>query len=614
MKRLVAVSVILILLIPLAASVGFPRHVDLATASDEIPYGPDFLLFYGLIFGAFSSQNYSGVSSLLKQTGLMHLPPSVSFVINKFNSLINSTKELLQSAQFDIKNATFFVGLGRVNDARIYLSNAQGKLDQANSTVDELEKAANEVVAVTGISQNEFIPKVHALRTLLNQYWAEIPPLRQRILGSLKLAPTALSLTVTPSSIKPGSKVAVTGALRIKSGLPLNSRHVTLFFQNSNISSATTSADGSFSASLTTPVVYIRNVSVFASYVPTGNDTLYYIASSSPSVSIQVLFDSPILRASIQKTGYPGLPIFLNGNFSNGGKPLSGFIVGITAFGSTTHVRTDKVGVFSESLVVPSGYSSGASTVSMKTDSNGSLAPATVEYSVLVSLVPLKVVLIVPAIVFVGFPTQVSGSLTANGSAVQDAKFIQSSSELVVNTTSDKKGGFQFGFTPPLTLPTGYWSFRVGVYPKESWVQARIVSVKVLVINPLTLLGPASGIFLVGLVVLKRRNARVAVLEEPETDAPDVVQEKLAYEERLPLVDIYLRAVEIISKIAGIRPQPTQTLREYLRMVQGVEGASHFERITVFLEEALYGHGYCSGAEIEASLELTVLKAETNAA
>jgi hypothetical protein len=613
MKRLLAVFLILIFLLPLAATAPFPRHVDPATASDESPYGPDLLQFYGLIFGAFSQQNYSRVSSLLKQTSLIHVPQSISFVINRFDSLINSTRDLLQIARYDINNASFFVGVGKIKDASTYLGLAVSKLEQANSTVDELEAAALTVVQLTGGAQNIFISKVRALRAILNQYWAEIPPLRQKIVGSQRLVETAIILRVNATSIRPGSDLAVKGVLKPKSGLPLASRYITFFFQNSNISITRTTLNGSFAARFATPALYVRNVSVFASFVPKGNDTLYYGANSSSPVFIELVFESPVLRSSVPRTAYPGLPVLFSGDLSNGGRPVSGFKVSITAFGSTTQVATSEAGTFSGRVVVPGGIANGSSTVSFQTAGNGTLAPATADYSINVVRIAPVDELNVPALAFVGFPSIASGSIAANGSALQDAKILHIGADITVNATSDKNGAFQFSMVPALTLPTGYWTFRLGIYPKENWIQSRILLVKVLVINPLTLLGPGSGIFLVGLLLLKRRRGQAVVLEQREPQVSEAAAWEISYLERPALLGIYLKALDIISKVADVQPLPNDTLREYFERVKWVEGAAPFERITELLEEALYGQGYGSVGEIEASLELAFLKAEVNA-
>jgi hypothetical protein len=602
MKKLAAIllAALVLLSAPAAFSIQFPRQVDPSTAPQDPVYGQGLYLFYASIVAAVSGGNFSGARALLAQTPFIHVPPEILDAVDSFDGLVNSTAALFRTVGLQLANASAYLATGRVSLARDNLTSAVTSLRAANQTLDQLFGAEPQLAALTGIPSSLFLQKLHPLESLYVSDSAEASRLLAVLTGLTKLEPTTVTLQVRQGSIKVGSDVSVSGTLVGPGGSPLASRTVTVYFENQPIGNASTDGSGAYSADLPTPYFYQRDATLFASFLPAGNDSLVYAPSTSLPANVTVAFATPDASLAPLRPVYAGQPMTVSGTLTLGGAPLAGYAVSLSGFAPSplappveASARTAADGSFAVELTPPSALAGGAYPLTLRTSSNGTVGPLSVPLSVTVIKEDPAVSSSAPLVALAGVPFTVSGAATANGTGV---------------------GAFSLRVAPPLTTPTGGWSFTVEVYPAQSWISPAPATVSVFVVNPLVLVFPASSLALLGLVVRRRRQALApAPLPPPARAAGPPAP---AAPPRPPaglsgVAGVYYAAVALAERSTGVRLLPQMTVREYARWVEGaLRGSAHFWAISLIFEAHLYGAGGGEGDEAAWASELEALRRE----
>ncbi|MDG7013075.1 MAG: hypothetical protein JRN46_02455 [Nitrososphaerota archaeon] len=618
MKRLLALAIVAMVLVsaPVALAIQFPRQVDPATAPADPVYGQGLYLFYGSVVAALSGGNFTGASHLLQLAQFIHIPADVLSAVDTFDGLINSTADQFALIHAQLDNASAYLGTGRVGPARDNLTSAIANLRSANQTLTQLVAAEPSLASLTGIPPSLLLQKLHPLETQYAEYSALASRLLTVLTGLTRLAPTSVTLSVAQASIPVGSNVTVSGYLAGPSG-PLAHRAVTIYFGDAAIGDANTTASGAYSAELRTPFYYDENATIFASYVPSGGDSLVYAPSTSAPAEVRVTFATPVASLSVPGSAYAGQPMVVNGTLELGGRPLGGYTVSLSGFSPSSlappevaTATTSPDGSFSLSLVPPSGLGAGSYPITFSTSSNGSVGPLSLTHHVSLVKESPTVASSAPAFAIAGLPVTVSGSASVNGSALAGAQVLNTTPTPGVDTSTSPSGTFTFTVTPPLTTPNGAWDYRVGVYPSQSWITSAPVSVSIFVINPLVLVFPASSLGLLLLVVRRRRPPpqaqAMAPLQRAETDAAPPARAPLT---GLPAV--YYSAAGLAEKATGVPLRPQMTVREYLAAVRGAfRGFERFATISSLLETSLYAGGGGPGDEARARGELEAMRRE----
>jgi len=605
---LLSVPLVLLHLAPAPAS-KIPRQVDPAIAPSEIVYGPGLFVFYGSVIASIDAGNLTGVKALLSQTGFIHIPSDISDAVNTFNGLLNSTANVLNATNTELLAANSFLSTGRAAKATPEVQAATSDLRVANGTITQLQAAAPLLASLTGIPSTLFVQKVDTIATLYKSYLQQVQSLQSQITGLTMLVQTVLTLAVTPSAVETGSEVNVSGSLATTKGGPLASKNVTVFLFDSILGRVNTDSLGRFSASLSMPFLYQNTVSLFASYLPTGNDTGVYSPSSSPPVQVNLTFSSPNAAVTLPKSVLAGQSIDINGTLGANGVPLPGYIVSMKAFALDLVTKSTQVGAFSFRAVAPASLNSGTYALTLQTSGNSTVGPLIRQLQVNVIKFDPKVTISVPAFAIAGLGTPFSGIAEDNGSELQGASVLNVGPGPSINTTTSGSGSFAFSVTPPFTITTGEWVYTVGVYPQQTWVSPTRVNVTVYVINPLTLVLPAASGGLLLLIVRRGRRPRqleMVAVQEEATLVPAPLRPK---ETHPGVAGVYFSALELVQKTTSLGLQPHQTLREYLDSVRSsLKGFEHFEYITFAHETQLYGPGVSPQVESRAQEELDSLR------
>lgn len=603
MKRVVAYVLVLVILIS-ALSVplvllhlaptptqAIPRQVDPATAPSEVSYGPGLFVFYGSVIAAIDSGNLTGVRTLLGQTGFIHVPADVSDAVNTFDSLLNSTASVLASTDSELTAANLSLSTGRTANASADVQVALSDLRTANGTITQLEAAAPLLASLTGIPSTTFVQKVNTISSLYSAYDSELEKLQGQIAGLTRLVQTSLTLSVT-SKVETGSSVVATGTLVSATAGPLAARSIAVYFMGAVLGTVVTDSLGRFNASFAIPFLYQQTATMFASYIPTGEDATIYSPTSSPMVRVTLTFGSPQAQVTAPKSVYAGLPLAVNGTLSADGAPLPGYVVSLAAFGSGLSTKSSQGGTFSFQTTAPAGLGAGVYDLALTTSGNGTVGPLFQQVQVTIVKLEPALTLNVPSFAIAGLGTTISGVAEVNDTRLQGTTLLNVSPTPFVNETTSGSGTFSFKVTPPLTLTTGDWTYTLGFYPNQTWVSSARVNVTLYVINPLTLVVPVlSGVVLI-IAVRRRRtpqqmeSAALFEVAPPQPVPPTPQQAPSA------LGEIYSAALEVVQRVTSLTPEPRQTLREYLEGVRGsLRKASDFEFITLAFESDLYGPG-----------------------
>ncbi|MDG6982730.1 MAG: hypothetical protein JRM74_04675 [Nitrososphaerota archaeon] len=619
MKRLLALALVALLLvsIPVAISLQEPRQVDPATAPEDPIYGQGLYLFYGSIVAAISGGNFSAARSLIHQDSFIHIPADVLDAVNSFDGLINSTSALFGTIQSQLGNSSAYLASGRLHLARDNLTAAVSNLRSANQTLSQLFGAEPQLASLTGIPSSLLLQKLQPLETLYVADSAQANRLLTVLTGLTKLEQTNVTLQVAPSAIAIGTNVSVTGTLTGPSGAALASRSVTVYFQNQAIGDLTTSPSGHYSGSFPTPYFYQKNATMFASFLPSGNDSLVYSPSTSAPANVTVSFDTPSVTFVIPSHVNAGQPLSVNGTLSLAGRPLSGYTVSLSGFqtsplGSSVAASnlTSGIGGFAIQLGVPAGLSGGTYPLVLSTSSNGAIGPLSIPLHVTVIEENPDVTATAPVIALAGFSVTVSGAAVVNGTGLSGAQVLNTGAGPGAAATTNSSGSFSFSVTPPLTTANGPWAYSIEVYPTQSWISAAPATVTIFVINPLVLIFPAGSLGLLGLVVRRRRApGQVAELAPLGPVAAEAEAPKQRPATGLP--GVYFAAVGLVEAATAVQHLPQTTIREYLKAVQGkLKGFEHFRIISALLEANLYGGPRSAADESTANAELASLRRE----
>ena len=619
MKKLLALllAALVLVSVPVALAIQFPRQVDPATAPVDPAYGQGLYVFYGSIVAALSGGNYSAAKALIAQTSFIHIPPEILDAVNSFNGLVNSTSNLFTVINSQLINASGYISTGRIELARSNLTGAVSNLRVANQTLTQLFSAEPQLAAMAGIPSSLLSQKLQPLETVYKGDSAQADRLLAVVTGLTKFEATATTLAVGQSTIEVGSNVTVSGELTGPSGAPLASRNVTIFFQGKPIGTTPTDGAGRYSAQLPTPFFYQQNASMFASFLPAGNDSLVYAPSTSPPVNVTVSFVTPAVSFAAPDTVYAGQPFTINGTLSLAGAPLKGYTVTLSGFRETAlgplltaDALTGPDGSFSVTLTPPTSIEGGSYPLSLKTSSDLDIGPAVISFHVdLVKETP-AVTSSVPGLALAGLPITISGTASVNGTGVAGAQVLNTSPSPTVDAKTSSSGAFSFTVIPPLTTANGAWAYTVEVYPAQTWITPAPLNVSVFVINPLVLIFPASSLGLLGLVVRRRRPPAMAPAQAL-VRAVEATPKKPKPHITTGLPGVYFEAVGLVERATAVPLLPQATIREYLGQVRGVlKGFEHFRYISSELEKHLYAGGAATADEAKARAELESMRRE----
>jgi hypothetical protein len=314
------------------------------------------------------------------------------------------------------------------------------------------------------------------------------------------------------------------------------------------------------------------------------------------------------------------LPTFsfeVHGNLETAsGTPLPGAPVKITFFNQTSYATTGPAGAFSANLTVPANAPDGIAYVDATFAAQGAYGPSMNLTSIEVAHLPLKVTLDVPNLSLAGFTTTVSGTLTANGTAVPYATVIVGSPWGQFQTQSDGEGRYVLAFPVSISEFALAQNLLVSVTPIQAYIQPGQATTGISLLNPLLIILPAVGVGVtayeldgLGLMPKLRRHAQES---EFETGRPLPVSSSDQALTARPsgVIFLYLQALALANRRLKLDFKNSATIREMIEAVWKLDGAGAklFSNILIVTEDFLYTREFDSTRIKTAEEDLTKLK------
>lgn len=613
MKRLIITLFIIILL---AASYPFsilaqPSHTPhenpiVATASLD---AMALLLSYGNIFNLAAISQYQNAQSILKELEHANIPDELQYLIDRYNNLSQQLLALLDNLESLLDEASTLLSRNQISDARQKLDAAALIIRDTRPLLENIVVATNALGNNLGvfvdISPNE-LQQAYArleesqrrLQELINKLNQLYETLTERFgTQAVKLIPTELSLSITPTTVFVGDGITAWGRLS-DGNSPLSKRKITLFLANKPLD-ITTDFDGSYAAKITIPYEYVPTMTLYAAYIPSGNDADTYLASKSPPVVANILFYHTLLELSAPKTAYPELSITLGGQISS----TDGIVDRkIRVFLDNTQLVEQTARSQFHLELTPPQIPTGEHSLTVTVDSQWRYAGASRRLPLIISRLPIEADIEMPHLVIIPKPIQISGKVYHKDSPVPDAKVSLNFKNSSSTARTSTNGSFSTSLAAPLDLSlVGFQEIRIIIEPVQPWHTPLQVNRPILTISPAN-----TGLMLVvlislGLLAYKRgRTSPIrpqeeiipAQVSEPPAITPTPLTPKLKPKPtgiKGQILSAYTSGLEAVEKHT-ISMAPHITLREFLKMVTPLlpTASTPFAELTTIAEVALY--------------------------
>jgi tetratricopeptide (TPR) repeat protein len=594
-----SIVVVLILvgaIIPqVTALIVLPRHVNPAEVQPEKPDPIALLALYGLSVEAASLGDYDLASSRLREAFKVYVPEDLKYIVGRFNELLDEELRLLNQTDSCIKACRNLLNLGLIDEAQNKADEGYGYLRKALMVYWELEEASNRLSRIIPVN---LIPILNNLQKLINSYAEQLKNLRgdiaeKRLEGIVE---TRLRIWADKSEAWVGSQISISGILTDENGKGIPNRTVVVHAAGNSYEAAT-STDGMFKADIQIPYVYRPEVTVYATFTPTGSDIGWLAWSKSNELKIRLLYETPMIQASLDKVEVKPLETVT----------VSGLVspaelkIWVKAFGVKRELAPNPDGSFNLILTVPAYASDGIQKVEIGTYPKGRIAPTTQTLTLRVYRLPVSLTLHTPICTISGLSFEVSGAVSANGSPLSGARILIDGLGSHVEVRTDANGFFKAGLTIPHSLHTGWHPLTVTVKPKEPWLKEAHQTVAIPSVNAYMVAIPvALAIILARSVWPSKRKPKPPVREAPIKPPLPTPVESL---QGVPA--IYLAAVKLVESSTGVAMNPSDTIREYLSKIESLIGEAviPFRKLSFMLEEEVYGGIQVSIDEAKSLLE-----------
>ncbi len=412
-----------------------------------------------------------------------------------------------------------------------------------------------------------------------------------------ELAQTGGSLTIsTPqTAVETGGPVTLQGSLTLnQKGVP--AQVVYFYLNGSYFGALTTDASGHLGGVLKIPFVYAPLGVIQA--LAQRNASAGLGGAASNLLTLKILFNQTMIVLGDPPAYLPTFSFSVQGNLTTvQGVPLPNAPVRVTFIHTSTLTTTNGKGVFGARFTVPANASDGTYTVSAAFSPQGVFGPSFNVTTIQVIHQPLTLVLNAPKTSLAGFPTGVSGTATANKTAVQHAVVTLNTPWGSYTTLTDKSGAFSISFSAS-ALEFAF-SRQVSVTAKapEPFVATGKAAATMGIFNILIIILPAFGL---GVVAFEAEQLGVFSRKrriEAETEAllSQAGASEAQAKEAPEAVLLYRRALALAASRFGLKFKVSDTFREAIRRLgdSGEEKEREaFARILLTSEDFLYARTF----------------------
>ncbi len=582
MKKLLLLALVLVLLAlatSAAPAILMPRHVDPASTPEEPLFGLNIALLYYELLGKIGELNITGAASVREVLREVYIPENLRYVFSRFNELLDKVMSKMNETHTTISYAYKLIESGMYFEAEKALVNASREIPVLRALYGELVDAAREVVRA-GLPR-ELLDRLSRVSEAIDKL-DEMIRRAFELLRRVVAVGTKIVLSVEPETVYVGEEVRVWGVLEAVNGTPLAGKVVSVYFGNTVVK-AQTSKEGFFNASYRVRE-YVRQLRVYAEYVPVGADKYVYSYSRSPEFYVNVLFFTPELQLTLDKSRVlptEGISVVV--------KSMPGLVVHIkTPFGEHT-VETNSTGEASLVFVVPGSAEEGVYRVVAETEPVGIYGPASAAALFTVYRLEPRVSVELPSNIVTGFKYRAKISVEP----ASRVTVVLPSGVLVLQGSV-----VEFDFTVPHFYESSKCRVEVSVEPLDPRYKKTKLIAEIPVYNTTSIVMLAAIFSVAAYYAIKTLKMRARRVSGAPV-APPAAQPAYVSAAVDPAIRAFALVVGAIARLYGVLLEKSETLREYVRKLAGKLPQQLYElikRLVRLVEIVLYGRPEASKA------------------
>ena len=567
----------------------YRRHVDPNSETEKLPYQTYLTTSLLFTFDELVKGNFTGTIIKLKELNQTYVPTSLKYIFERFRQLMNELTVKLDDTSSQLDYAELLIYSGREDDARNPLKAAGYNLAESNITYSQLKSSAEELTKSFMLPRAQVFQKIDSIQNLIENMYKRLQALLERIEFQKNLEETYMEIEVYPENVWVGSTITVEGKLYTRTQ-PLTQKDVTVYFEGQKAYEARTSSSGLFNCTIKVPYTYKPKANIIAKYLPAEDDSNKYKPTTSNTVQISLLYITPKVEAKVLGKPLPGKYFTVEGKiYAERRLPYNQIKVSWLTSSTTAEIEN---GTFKLTLKVPETISDGKYVLKAEAPASEIFAPASTTLYVNVQRIPINLTVEAPPIAISGIESNIVGKIAYEG----EEKF-NSTIKLVLGQEHVENVGQEFTikFTPPLTIFSGYQTYRLQVKPQPPWYSSVEAEGRIFIVNPITVAVPVGLVSAIAVKMLREEKKKAKAVEKgiEKVEEAKKVQEREKYYVREGLewlINVYWQAVVIVSNLTKIEMKPSTTIREYLAQVKeaGKEFYSSFEKISIVAEKALY--------------------------
>mgnify|MGYP006285901417 FL=1 len=625
----VAPLIIGLLLLPACVPEATPdtiRHEDPATVRSS--YSVTHLLLQ--VGTAMRSLEHEGETARLlvaeTDASTLTLPPDMRHVWSRYRNLLAQLSDTIADLKRSLIAAEDSLSRNRLEHARVMLDECEGLMDEGNDQIEQLETATAEILHVahrleggrnaTGLAhaRDSLDAAMERLSQLLQSYAERVQRAVESSAGKEYLVSPDLTCRLSQNSAWLGGSIIVSGSLS-DGHEPVTERQISIMFDEDEVASITTDAQGSYSAPISIPFIYSPSAYIEAVFFPTQDDAQRYRSAYSGARRITLRYHNTTAQISPPGELYPGLTAEVAGQLSSLGSVSSRLVTLYLDGVEVGAAFSERDGSFRCAVHVPRTIGTGTkklTAIAQEADTTATAPGETTLHVSVMRVTPALSARFPRILVYPLFGVYDGAAIRAFDSrdGIEIQAHMESPLPLGGSVLSGKWNGEQLAdvaagprvaiSSPPLhPLQAGWQEFHLELTQPQPWHTVAASRGRLFIIN-LYILIPGALLFLLAAawaLHVRRRSALSATFRAtvaaPDTTPMEPVpalSPSLSLSPHHAVVRWYWVALRKCIKHAGLAIPRSMTMREATATITGHMPflAKLVRALTSLAEEALY--------------------------
>ncbi len=568
-------------------------------------------LLYNTTLTELADQNFTSVSISLGEFSFLNYPSQLGHAISSANSEISEMNTSIPLAISYLALAKNLTLAGQILNASSNLSLGCNEAQLAKSNYGQFQVVTTPGLANYGVPVLVYSNALGLVGSQISSLLSNCSSLSSHLKILQNFTVSNFTVTSSQSSLETGGFVQVNGSLKFGVKAVANDQ-ISFFLNGTKFASAITDQNGFFSINSSTPFEYKSVAAIWAVASGSSSSSPTFQGAVSNILYLKLIFNQTQISVQDPPAILPTYNFTISGRLTtSSGVALPDAPIKIISFNEPYLLKTNTSGFFSSSLTVPPNASDGLHTIYASFAPQGVFGPAVNFTTIQVVRETPEVTINPVSLVYSGFAREISGKVVANGTGVSFANITLSSPWGKFLTESNATGGFNIGFTVPLST---FWpsnNIKVSMHPSQPFIKDATLTSSVTVVNPLDFLFPllVAGVLvyeLRNLGLLRSRKGSIDKIDE-EKEVDLTVQNLISHVDEIRsiprLVSLYRNLLIIAATKFDLKFLPSSTIREIVTQVSSSaqdSGMQEFEKISTIFEDYLYAKN-SEGTEVSAA-------------